>query len=180
VAAANRAALGFLDFSLGDNEAAVRWFSPMSGRFLRGEAGDPGLRHNVLLPDAIEALIALGRLEEAEELLVVWDHLGERFDRPRMHATAARCRALLAAAAGELDVAIEHAEAALEHHRDLPVPFEHARSLIVIGTLHRRGKHKAARVYAKLGIRSRTELAATRPASDGRSRSPAPPPASRS
>ena len=36
------------------------------------------------------------------------------------------------------------------------------------------------RVYAKLGIRSRSELAATRQASDGRSRSPAPPPAPRS
>jgi DNA-binding CsgD family transcriptional regulator len=33
------------------------------------------------------------------------------------------------------------------------------------------------RVYAKLGIRSRTELAAIRQASDGRSRSPARPPA---
>jgi AAA ATPase domain len=37
-----------------------------------------------------------------------------------------------------------------------------------------------SRVYAKLGIRSRTELAAIRQASDGRSRSPAPPRASRS
>jgi DNA-binding CsgD family transcriptional regulator len=36
------------------------------------------------------------------------------------------------------------------------------------------------RVYAKLGIRSPSELAATRQASDGRSRLPAPPPASRS
>jgi DNA-binding CsgD family transcriptional regulator len=36
------------------------------------------------------------------------------------------------------------------------------------------------RVYAKLGIRSRSELAATRQASDGRSRSPAPPPVPRS
>jgi DNA-binding NarL/FixJ family response regulator len=33
------------------------------------------------------------------------------------------------------------------------------------------------RVYAKLGIRSRTELAAIRQASDGRSHSPARPPA---
>jgi hypothetical protein len=36
---------------------------------------------------------------------------------------------------------------------------------------------RPARIYAKLGIRSRTELAAIRLASDGRSRSPARPPA---
>jgi DNA-binding CsgD family transcriptional regulator len=225
-------------------------------RFRSGTAGDPGLRQNVHLPEAIEALIALGRLEEAEELLGVWEELGERFDRPRIRATAARCRALLGAAHGDLDAALVHAEVALEHHRDLPVPFERARTLIVLGTLHRRTKRKAAaraaleeaieildsmgarlwagraraelgriggrarsdgltpteqrvadlvaegrsnkevaealfvsvrtveanltRVYAKLGIRSRTELAASRATSGGPSRSPAPPPASRS
>ena len=184
-------------------------------------------------------------------MLSTWEDAGRRFERPRIHATAARCRALLWAACDDLEAAVRHAEAALEHHRDLPVPFERARTLIVFGTLHRRAKHKAAaraaleeaieildwmgarlwaeraraeldriggrapaggltpteqrvadlvaegrsnkqvasdlfvsvrtveanltRVYAKLGIRSRTELAAIRQASDRRSRSPAPP-----
>jgi DNA-binding CsgD family transcriptional regulator len=253
IAAANRAALGFLEFSLGHNEAALERFEPVMERFLRGDAGDPGLRHNIIVPDAIEGLIGIGRLEDAARLLAAWERAGEPFDRARIPATSARCRALLAAAEGDLDAALTHAEAALEHHRGLLVPFEHARTLIVLGTLHRRAKHKAAaraalgeaveilermgaplwaeraraelgriggraasdgltpterrvadhvaegrsnkevaevlfvsvrtveanltRVYAKLGIRSRTELAATRPASDGRSRSPAPPPA---
>ena len=252
-AAANSVALGFLDFSLGDNEAAVARFQPLIKRYLAGDAGEPGLRHNVFLPDAIEALVALERLDDADDLLLAWEDAGDRFDRQRIHATAARCRALLAAARGDVEHALGHAEAALEHHRDLPVPFERARTLIVVGTLHRRAKHKAAaraaleeaveildqmgarlwaereraelgriggraatdgltpterrvadlvaegrsnkevagelfvsvrtveanltRVYAKLGIRSRTELAAIRQASDGRSRSPAQPPA---
>jgi DNA-binding CsgD family transcriptional regulator len=256
VAASNRTALGFLDLSLGDNAAALGRFEPAVERFLGGEGGDPGLRHNIIVPDAVEALVALGRGEEARRLLAAWEEAGERFDRPRIRATAARCRALLAAAEGDIDTAIGHAEEALEHHRELPVPFERARTLIVLGTLHRRAKHKAAaraaleeaveildgmgarlwseraraelgriggraaadgltpteqrvadlvaegrsnkevagelfvsvrtveanltRVYAKLGIRSRSELAATRQASDGRSRSPAPPPAQRS
>ena len=248
-AAANSGALGFLDFSVGDNAAAVERFRPLIDRYLGGDAGEPGLRPNVFLPDAIEALVALG--QQAEELLSTWEDAGRRFERPRIHATAARCRALLWAACDDLEAAVRHAEAALEHHRDLPVPFERARTLIVFGTLHRRAKHKAAaraaleeaieildwmgarlwaeraraeldriggrapaggltpteqrvadlvaegrsnkqvasdlfvsvrtveanltRVYAKLGIRSRTELAAIRQASDGRSRSPAPP-----
>jgi ATP/maltotriose-dependent transcriptional regulator MalT len=225
-------------------------------RFLGDDPLDPGMRQNIVIPDAIEALVGLGRMGEAEELLAAWQRAGERFERPRIHTTAARCRALLAAARGDLDAAIAHAEDALERHADLPVPFERARTLIVLGTLHRRAKHRAAartaleeavrileqigvplwaeraraelgriggrakadgltptetrvadlvaeglsnkevaselfvslrtveanltRVYAKLGIRSRTELAATRQASGGRSRSPAPPPAPRS
>jgi DNA-binding CsgD family transcriptional regulator len=254
--AANRTALGFLDFSLGDNASAVERFRPVIERFPTRWALDPGMRQNIVVPDAVEALVVLGRGDEARGLLALWEEAGERYDRPRIRATASRCRALLAAAEGDLDVAIAHAEDALEHHVDLPVPFERARTLIVLGTLHRRAKHKAAaraaleeavavldgigvplwaeraraelgriggraaadgltpteqrvadlvaegrsnkevaselfvsvrtveanltRVYAKLGIRSRSELAATRQASDGRSRSPAPPPAQRS
>ncbi len=143
-AAANRGALGFLEFSLGDNAAAVEWLQPLVERFLEGHAGDPGRRHNTAMPDAVEALVAESRLGEARELLAAWEVAGERFDRPRIHATAARCRALLAAAEGDLDGAIGHAERALEHHRELPVPFERARTLIVLGALHRRAKHKAA------------------------------------
>jgi DNA-binding CsgD family transcriptional regulator len=256
LAFANRAVLAFLEFSLGDNAASVNRIQPIVERFLAGDAGDPALRHNIGIPDAIEALVALGRLAEAEELLGAWEDLGERFDRRRVYATAARCRAVLAAARGDVEEALRRAETALEHHRDLPVPFERARTLIVLGTLHRRARHKAAaraaleealqilegmgvplwadraraelgriggraaadgltpteqrvadlvaegrsnkevaaelfvsvrtveanltRVYAKLGVRSRSELAATRQASDGRSRLPAPPPASRS
>jgi DNA-binding CsgD family transcriptional regulator len=255
-AAGNRAALGFLDLSLGDHAGAVERLGPVMERFPTRWGLDPGMRQNLAIPDAIEALVALDRIAEADELLTAWERAGERFDRPRIHATAARCRALIAAAEGDLATAVTHAEMALERHRDLPVPFERARTLIVLGTLHRRAKHKAAaraaleeaieildpmgarlwaeraraelgriggrakedgltptearvaelvadglsnkavaaelfvsvrtveanltRIYAKLGIRSRTELAATRPASNGRSRSPAQPPASRS
>jgi DNA-binding CsgD family transcriptional regulator len=143
-AGANRAALGFLEFSLGDNAAALERLQPLMERFLEGGSGDPGRRQNIAVPDAIEALVALGRLREAEKLLAAWERAGQHFDRPRIRATAARSRALLAAARGRLDDALGHAEAALEHHRELPVPFERARTLIVLGTLHRRAKHKAA------------------------------------
>jgi DNA-binding CsgD family transcriptional regulator len=140
----NRAVLGFVEFSRGNHAAAVDWFSHLIERFLTGRAGDPGLRERIHLPEAIEALISLDRRTEAEELLRAWEDTGRRFDRPRIHATAARCRALLAAADGDLGAALRHAETALDHHRHLPVPFERARTLIVLGTLHRRAKHKAA------------------------------------
>jgi DNA-binding CsgD family transcriptional regulator len=96
------------------------------------------------MPDAVEALTGVGRLEDAEEVLVAWEEAGERLDRLRVRATAARCRALLAAAGADLDSALGHAEAALELHRNLPVPLERARTLIVLGQVQRRLKQRAA------------------------------------
>lgn len=141
---ANRTTLGLLELSVGNNAAAVEWFGPVAERFRAGRGGDPGLRENICVPDAVEALTGLGHLKEADELLSAWELAGTRFKRTRIDATAARCRALLAAARGDLDAALAHGEAAVNHHRDLPVPLERARSLIVLGSIQRRAKQKAA------------------------------------
>jgi DNA-binding CsgD family transcriptional regulator len=143
-ASINRATLGFLELSIGDNAAAAERLWPVAQRFLGSPAVELGLPHIMCMPDAVEALTGVGRLEDAEELLDAWEEAGERLGRLRVRATAVRCRALLAAARGDLDAALGHAEAALEHHRDLPVPFEHARTSIVLGSIQRRLKQKAA------------------------------------
>jgi DNA-binding CsgD family transcriptional regulator len=98
----------------------------------------------------VEALVGVARSEDAETLLAAWERIGERDGRPRVRATAARGRALLAAERGELDSALVHAMEALEHHRELAVPFERARTLIVLGSLQRRLRQKAA-ARASLG-----------------------------
>jgi DNA-binding NarL/FixJ family response regulator len=59
-------------------------------------------------------------------------------------AIAARCQALLAAAAGDGALALEHIERALELDDECPVPFERNRSLLVAGAIHRRARQKAA------------------------------------
>jgi DNA-binding CsgD family transcriptional regulator/tetratricopeptide (TPR) repeat protein len=143
-AGVGRATLGFLELSLGDNAAALRWLSPVAERFQRDPDVDPGLPHFAPMSDAVEALIGAGSLEDAEALLEVWERVGERVKRPRVFATAARCRALLAAARGDLEAAVGHAEAALREHERLPVPLERDRTLIVLGSIHRRAKRKAA------------------------------------
>jgi DNA-binding CsgD family transcriptional regulator len=143
-ATVNRNTLGFLELSLGDNAAAVERLWPGAQLFLSSPAVDPGLPHIIDMPDAVEALIGVGRLEDAEEVLVAWEEAGDRLDRLRVRATAARCRALLAAARADLDLALGRAEEALELHRDLPVPLERARTLIVLGSIQRRLKQKAA------------------------------------
>ena len=98
------------------------------------------------LPDAIEALIATGELERAARLTDALAGFGRAVDRPWALALSGRCRALLAAASGELDDAQAAAEQALREHERLPMPFELARTLLVLGQLQRRrGERRAAR-----------------------------------
>jgi DNA-binding CsgD family transcriptional regulator len=83
------------------------------------------------LPDEIEALIALGRPDEAEALLGRLERRARELDRSSALAAAARCRALLAAQ-GDLAAAVSTAELALTEHERLPIPFERARTLLVL------------------------------------------------
>jgi DNA-binding CsgD family transcriptional regulator len=102
---------------------------------------EPGVRTGV--PNGIEALVGAGRLEEAEELLMRWEELGRRLDRPRALATGARCRGLLHAARGEHEAALASLERALVEHERLPVPFERGRTLLALGTQRRRLRRRA-------------------------------------
>ena len=95
-------------------------------------------------PDAIEAMVSLGRLEEADALLNRLEHQGRILHRPWAIATAGRGRGLLTAARGDLSTARSALEHALVEHRHLPQPFELARTLLVKGEVERRAKQKRA------------------------------------
>jgi DNA-binding NarL/FixJ family response regulator len=83
--------------------------------------------------------------------------------RPPLVATAARCRALVLGARGELDQAIEAAQEAVAIHEELRLPFEHARSLVVLGGVQRRAKRrKAARDSLTAAMEAFERLGATR------------------
>ncbi|MEO6158343.1 MAG: helix-turn-helix transcriptional regulator, partial [Ilumatobacteraceae bacterium] len=66
-----------------------------------------------------------------------------RATRVSASAIAARCRALLAAAAGDSPVALRHVRRALELDAECPVPFERNRTLLLAGVIHRRARQKA-------------------------------------
>jgi len=136
------AALAFLEVSLGNYQTALSVLEPLLSTF------DPVHGTEIMvggfLPDAIEALIALGHLKDAEPLIAALETNGIRLDRPWMRAVGARGRAALHAARGDLDAATNAVQQALRHHERLPMPFERARTQLLAGQLHRRRRHRQA------------------------------------
>ncbi|HWD74675.1 MAG TPA: AAA family ATPase [Solirubrobacteraceae bacterium] len=133
-----RWALGFAELSAGRPAEAHQALAPLTETLPAMGLADPaGL---VFLPDEIEALIALGELEQAEALIELLDRLGRAHDRPWATAAAGRGRGLLAAARGALDEAIALLEGALKEHDRVEMPFERGRTLLALGRVRRRRK----------------------------------------
>lgn len=79
-AAWNGAVLGFLELSLGQSEAAHGYLEPVVAYVDRMDAAEPGIIPSI--PDDIEALIALGRLDEAGATLQRFARAAEGSGRP--------------------------------------------------------------------------------------------------
>ncbi len=152
-------ALGLLELSLGRPEETARLLAPERERLLAAGVGEPGAIRFV--PDEIEALVALSRLDEAEEVLGWLEERGRALDRASALAAAARCRGLLAAARRDADAAIAAFEDALHEHGRVTIPFEGARTLLALGSTQRRSKQKrAARVSLEEALTIFDELGA--------------------
>ena len=133
-------ALGLLELSLGRFEAAQRLLGPLGAELEAGGVREPGSVRFV--PDQIEALIALGRLEDAERLLATLERQATEVGRASALAAAGRCRGLLAAARGDAHEALVPLENALVEHRRVSMPFEEARTLLALGATRRRARMK--------------------------------------
>jgi DNA-binding CsgD family transcriptional regulator len=138
-----RGVLGFLELSLGKPAAAAEWLGAASDELIGQEVVELGIYPEVV-PNEIEARIALGERDRAQWLTGELEARARRTGRPWMCATAARSRSLLHAAAGELDLAREQLQAALAAHQRTGQPFELARTLTVLGALKRRSKRRRA------------------------------------
>jgi DNA-binding CsgD family transcriptional regulator len=95
------------------------------------------------VPDEIEALIAIGRLERAEHLLDAFEEAAQRLDRAWALMLASRCRAQLTAAGGDLEGASAHALRALRRGEEVELRIEVARTFLVAGRIERRRRRKA-------------------------------------
>lgn len=142
ILARNLSALGFLELSLGRPRRALEPLQRGASIFLRMGIEEPGSFH--VLPDYVEALIAVHDLERAEDMTAWQQQRGEARGRVWALATAARCRALIEAARGALDPALREANRSLELLEKVSYPFERGRSLLVKGAIERRGKQRRA------------------------------------
>jgi DNA-binding CsgD family transcriptional regulator len=136
------AALGLLELSLERDAEAVEVLAPLVAFAREHEMREPGLTRFV--PDLVEALVALRRLDEAEEHLTWFEGNAERLGRRSGQGAAARCRGFLAAARGDLAGALTAFEDALAHHDAAPIPFDRARTLLALGAARRRAKERRA------------------------------------
>jgi DNA-binding CsgD family transcriptional regulator len=160
------AALGEAELSVGRAAEASRALGPLVAFLRREQIREPGAAR--VVPNQVEALIALAELEEASELLDWYSQNAEQLGRRSALAAAARCRGLLRAELGDLEEALELLESAVDLSGGASVPSEHGRALLARGAVHRRAKHKrAAResleaaeaLFDEMGARAWAELA---------------------
>lgn len=122
--------------------------------------GEPG--HVPALPDVVETLTALGRLDDAEAVLVELEAQAHALQHRWATPAAGRCRAVLALARGESERALDLADQAAAGFEAAGFPFDRGRSLLAAGdALRRLGQRRHAgqrlkeadRVFESLGAR---------------------------
>jgi DNA-binding CsgD family transcriptional regulator len=156
--------VGVHELSIGTTEAAVDHLE-------RGIALTKSLGYDSrtvrIVPDAIEALIAAERCQEAAPLVDELERAAMS-NRPWALATRARCRGLVQAATGHLAEAEASLELAMLEHERLPRPFERGRTLLCLGVVQRRLRRQraarqsldeACRIFETLGAARWTDRA---------------------
>jgi DNA-binding CsgD family transcriptional regulator len=94
--------------------------------------------------DYAEALLELGRVDEAVRVIDRWEADATRLGRDRVLANVTRCRGLVAAARGVQDEATSSLELAVAQHREVGDVFGRARALLALGMILRRARQKRA------------------------------------
>jgi DNA-binding CsgD family transcriptional regulator len=154
------ATLALVEVSLGDYQAAWQASRELTETIEQRGIGEP--IPLIFLPDALEALVALGQLDRAEALIGTLEGRGRELDRAWALAMAGRCRGLLLGARGDLPGAAAALERALIEHGRMDQPFERARTLWVKGAIERRLRRpsaarraleEAAGEFARLGAK---------------------------
>jgi DNA-binding CsgD family transcriptional regulator len=135
------AVLGFIELSLGNVAAATKILQPLLAPAKATGCNDPGIFE--IVPNAAHALLELGEYDAARPLIEELEERGRALDSAFCLSQAARLYGLLAAAEGETEAAFDHFQVALREHERLPVPFEHARTLLALGATLRRARRKA-------------------------------------
>ena len=124
----------------GDAASAADWL----GRADR-QAASLGWGEAAMRPwsaDYIEALLELGRVDEAVHVLDVWQVDAVRLRRQRVLAQVTRCSGLVAAAEGDVARATSLLERAVLQHEEIGDSFGRGRALLALGIVRRRARQK--------------------------------------
>jgi DNA-binding CsgD family transcriptional regulator len=136
------AVLGLVALWGGDTPAAAVWLGRADRQAAALGWGEPS--HRSWTADYAEALLELGRIDDAKGVLDAWEEDAARLGRDWVLAHVTRCRGLVAAAQGAVDQAASLLERAVAQHEGTGDPFGRARALLALGIVRRRGRQKRA------------------------------------
>jgi DNA-binding CsgD family transcriptional regulator len=136
------ATMGLVALRSGDPHGALDWFGRSQATTTRLGWRDAARRWWVA--DHAEALLELGRIDDAVRAVDVWEEDATRQGRDWVLAHVTRCHGLVAAALGEVDQADSLLQQAVAQHRGVGDPFGEARALLALGIVRRRQRKKRA------------------------------------
>lgn len=156
----NQTVLGFLELSLDQPSTAHEWLGPLLRWVEVISIRDPGIVRFV--PDEAEALVALGALDDAADLLSRYESDARRLRRPAALLGVARARAMLCSSSGDASAGAALLQHALRELSGAVPRFERARARLMLGTVLRRtlrrreardALEEASADFAELGAR---------------------------
>jgi DNA-binding CsgD family transcriptional regulator len=141
LAAANaHGVLGLVELSTGRPDLAIPHLQEVCAFLATAGTTEPGMAPFVA--DAVEALVAAGRLAEARAVVDDDRLMGRRSRDPLSRVTAVRGAAALCAAEGDLAGAATMLAEVLSGDELRLLPFERGRTLLVAGEVERRARRR--------------------------------------
>ena len=134
------AILGLVALWSGDTSVGAEWLDKAERQAARLGWSEPSIRW--WSADYVEALLELGRTEDAVRVLDVWEADAVRLGRDWVLAHVTRSRGLVAAEQGAVDEAVSLLEQAVARHPEVGDPFGRGRALLALGIVRRRARQK--------------------------------------
>ena len=134
------AVIGLVALWGGDASTGAEWLGRAHSRAL--ELGWFESANRPWTDDYVEALLELGRIDEAVEVLDAWEAGARHRLRQRILVRVLRCRSQIAAARGDIDEAMRLVDDAVARHEEVGDPYSRARALLTLGVIRRRARQK--------------------------------------
>ncbi|MFD9445587.1 AAA family ATPase [Streptomyces sp. NPDC060006] len=144
-AAQCRLVLGQLELSIDDPAAAAHWLRPLLGLIHDRGLAEPGIIG--FLPDLVEAEVRLGHLDTAATYLRWLRSAAADLNHAWARIAGRRSQAALYLAQRKVLAAVQAAADSAAEAGALCLPFEQARSLLLLGTAQRRARQRRAAAH---------------------------------